>query len=96
MVERRALLTPRKRGALARAPCVTNWSEVIRLAERRALRAGGQAIGTDTNVRLPLLVEWDVSRKSTQTPLYVAGSQEESQGAMMPLVEYRACDDTSG
>ena len=54
MVERTALLTPRLSGALARAPCVTNWSEVIRLAERRALRTGGQVIGTDTNVRLPL------------------------------------------
>ena len=34
--------------------------------------------------------------KSTQTPLFVAGSQEESQGAMMPLVEHRACEDTGG
>ena len=96
MVERRALLTPRQRGALARAPCVTNWSEVIRLAERRALRAGGQASGTDTNVRLPLLVKWDVSRRVRRPPQYLAGSQEESQGAMMPLVEYRACEDTIG
>ena len=63
MVERRALLTPRQTGVLARAPCVTNWSEVIRLAEQGALRTGGQVIGTDTNVRLPLLVEWDVSRR---------------------------------
>ena len=96
MVERSALLTPRHRGALARAPCVNAWSEVIRLAERRALRAGGQAIGTDTNVRLPLQVEWDVSRRARRTPHYVAGSHEESQGAVMPLVEYRACEDTSG
>ena len=95
MAERRALLTPRLSGALARAPCVTNWSEVIKFAERRALRTGGQAIETDTNVRLPLLVEWDVSRRVRRPPQYVAGFQEESQGAMMPLVEYRACEDTS-
>ena len=71
MAERRALLTPRLSGALARAPCVTNWSEVIRLAERRALRTEGQAIETDANVRLPLQVEWDVSRRVRRPPQYV-------------------------
>ena len=96
MAERRALLTPRLSDALARAPCGTNWSEVIRLAERRALRAGGQVIGTDTNVRLLLLVEWDVSRRVRRPPQYVAGFQEKSQGAVMPHVEYRACEDTNG
>ena len=39
---------------------------------------------------------WDVSRRVHRPPQYVAGSQEESQGSVMPLVEYRACEDTSG
>ena len=36
----------------AREPCVTTWSGVIRLAERRWLRTGGQAVGIDTTDRL--------------------------------------------
>ena len=63
VAERKALLTPRLSGALARAPCVTNWSEVIGLAEPGALRTGGQAIGTDTSDRLPLQIRWDESRR---------------------------------
>ena len=62
-VQRRAGLTPRLRGALARAPCVFIRSEVIRLAERRPLRTGGQAIGTDTTGSFTSAELWRAGRE---------------------------------